>query len=77
MTPHCTHARRFKEMLRTAKALPAGNWPKPLEALALKWFYMLFHNNNHNKFVTEGKKLKTEMFESATEFPKPSSVREK
>ncbi len=34
MTPLRMHARRFKEMLRIAEALPAGNWPKPSEVLA-------------------------------------------
>jgi hypothetical protein len=55
-------------MLHIAKALPASNWLKPSEALALKWFYMLFHKNNHNKFVTAGKTLKTKTFESVTKF---------
>jgi hypothetical protein len=41
---------------------------KPSEALALKWFYMLFHKNNLNKFITAGKKLKTKTFESFTKF---------
>jgi hypothetical protein len=29
---------------------------------------MLFHKNNHNKFITVGKKLKTKTFESITKF---------
>jgi hypothetical protein len=62
------HARRFKEMLQIAKALPAGNWLKPSEALALEWFYTSFHKNNHNKFLTVDKKLETETFESVTKF---------
>jgi hypothetical protein len=73
MTPLQMHARQFKEMLWIAKALPAGNWSKPLEALAPKWFYMSFHKNDHNKFITAGKKLDTETFESVTKFLKPSS----
>jgi hypothetical protein len=68
MTPPCMHTQQFKEMVRTAKALPAGNWPTSLEALALEWFYMSFHKNNHDKFVTEGKKLETETFKSVTKF---------
>jgi hypothetical protein len=68
MTPPCMHTRQFKEMLWTTKALPMGNWPKPSEALALKWFYMPFHKNDHNKFVTVGKKLETKTFKSVTEF---------
>ncbi len=68
MTPLRMHARQFKEMLRIAKALPAGNWPKPLEALVLEWFYMSFHKNDRNKFVTSGRKLDTKTFELVTEF---------
>jgi hypothetical protein len=68
MTPPLMHTRRFKEMLGIAKALPASNWPKPSEALALEWFYMSFHKYNRNKFVTSGRKLNTETLESVTEF---------
>ncbi len=67
------HIRKFKEMLQITKALPAGNWPKPSEALALEWFYMLFHTNNRNKFVMFGRKLDTKTFRLVTEFLKPSS----
>jgi hypothetical protein len=67
MTPPQMHARQFKEMLQIAKALPAGSWSKPLEALVLEWFYMLFHKNNRNKFVTAGRKLDTETFKLVTE----------
>ena len=62
------HVQQFKEMLRTAKALPASNWPKPSEVLALEWFCMSFHINDRNKFVTVGKKLETKTFESVTNF---------
>jgi hypothetical protein len=55
-------------MLRTAEALSPDNMPKPLDALVLQWFYMSFHKNNCNKFVTAGKKLKPKMFETVTEF---------
>ncbi len=54
-------------MLHTVKALPAGNMPKPSDVLALQWYYMLFHKNDHNKFVTAGKKLEKEML-SVTKF---------
>jgi hypothetical protein len=67
MTPPCTHMRCFKEMLHTAKALPAGDIPKPLDVLALQWYYMLLHKNNRNKFIA-GKKLETKMLESITKF---------
>jgi hypothetical protein len=53
--------------MQTAKALPAGNWPKPSDALALERFYLSFHKNDCNKFVTAGKKLKTKTFESITD----------
>ena len=55
-------------MLQIAEAIPAGNWPKPSEVLALEWFYMWFHKNDHNKFVTLGRKLDTKTFELVTEF---------
>jgi hypothetical protein len=55
-------------MLRITKALPAGNWSKPLEALALEWFYMWFHKNNHNNFSTAERKLETKTFESVIKF---------
>jgi hypothetical protein len=68
MTPLQMHARQFKEMLQIAKALSAGNWPKPLEALALEWFFMSFHKNNRNKFVMLAIKLDTKTFKLVTEF---------
>jgi hypothetical protein len=68
MTSLQMHARQFKEMLQITKALPAGNWSKPSEALALEWFYMSFHKNNRNKFVTAGRKLDTKTFKLVTEF---------
>jgi hypothetical protein len=69
MTPSQIHARQFKEtMLHIAKALPAGNWSKPSEALALEWFYMFFHKNDHKKFITAGRKLDDETFKLVTEF---------
>ncbi len=68
MTPLQMYARQFKEMLQIAKALPAGNWSKPSEVLALEWFNMLFHKNNCNKFITASRKLDTETFKLVTEF---------
>jgi hypothetical protein len=55
-------------MLSIAEALLAGNMMKPLDALALQLFYMLFHKNNQNKFVATGKKLTPEMLKSITKF---------
>jgi hypothetical protein len=60
--------RQFKEMLQIAETLPASNWSKPLELLALEWFYVSFHKNDRNKFVTVGRKLDTQTFELVTEF---------
>ncbi len=34
------HLRRFKEMIQTAEALPAGDMHPPNQALQLEWFYM-------------------------------------
>jgi hypothetical protein len=68
MTPLGMYARRFKEMLQIAEALPASNWPKPSEVLALKWFYISFQKNDCNKFVTSGRELEFKTFESVTEF---------
>ncbi len=72
MTPPQMHVRQFKEMLQIAKDLAAGDWSKPLEALALKWFSMSFHKNDHNKFITAGRKLDTDSSRSLS-FLKPSS----
>jgi hypothetical protein len=77
MTPPCTYKQQFKEMLQAAKALPVGNLTKPSEALALEWFYMPFHKNDHNKFVTAGKKPETKTFKSVTEFFNAQFVKNK
>ena len=37
---------RFKEMLRSAKALPAGDMPASNNALKVEWFYMSFHQED-------------------------------
>ena len=49
-------------MLRIAKVLPAGNIPKPLDALALQWYYMSYHKSDREKFVLGGKTLKDATF---------------
>ncbi len=36
LTTPCVHSHRFKEMLRIAKLLPAGNIPKPSDELSLQ-----------------------------------------
>ncbi len=73
MTPMQIHARQFKEMLQITKALPAGNWSKPLEVLELEGFYMMFHKNNRNKFVTVGRKPIPTCSSWPLSFLKPSS----
>jgi hypothetical protein len=54
-------------MLRIAKLLPAGEIAKPTESLAAKWYYMMYHKANHNKFVASGKKLSDKTIKSLTE----------
>jgi len=39
VTPPHLHAQQFKEMLRIAEILPAGDIPKPSDALAFQWYY--------------------------------------
>jgi hypothetical protein len=40
VTPPGLQAQWFKEMLRIAEILPAGNIPKPSDTLTLQWYYM-------------------------------------
>jgi len=68
VTPPRLHAQRFKEMLRIAEILPASNIPKPLDALALQWYYMSYHKRNREKFVLGGKTLKGATVETVTKF---------
>jgi len=62
------HAQRFKEMLRIAEILPAGDIPKPLDALALQWYYMSYHKSDRKKFILGGKTLKDATVEMVTKF---------
>jgi len=68
VTPPRLHAQQFKEMFRIAKILPAGNIPKPLDALALPGYYMLYHKSDHEKFVLGGKMLKDTTVETVNKF---------
>jgi hypothetical protein len=68
VTPPRLHAQRLKEMFLIAKILPAGNIPKPLDALALQWYYMSYHNSDHEKFVLGGKTLKDTTVEMVNKF---------
>jgi hypothetical protein len=68
VTPPRLHAQRFKEMLRIAEALPAGDIPKPSDALALQWYYMSYHKSDREKFVLGGKTLKDATIDTVTAF---------
>ena len=68
VTPPRLHAQRFKEMLRVAELLPAGDFPKPSDALALQWYYMSYHKSDRKKYVLGEKTLKDATFESVTTF---------
>lgn len=57
LTSPSNHKVRFKEMLRLSKMLPAGNIPDPNEDQALEWYYMTYHKQDRDKFVSSGKKL--------------------
>ena len=68
VTPLRLHVLRFKEMLRIAEILPAGDIPKPSDALALQWYYMSYHKSDREKFVLGGKTLKGATVETVTKF---------
>ena len=55
-------------MLRITELLPAGDIPKPLDALALQWYYMSYHKSDRKKFVLSGKTLKDVTVETVTTF---------
>ena len=62
------HSHCFKKKLRIAKYLPEGDILKPLDELALQWYYMSYHKNNRKKFVLSGKTLNDETIESVMTF---------
>ena len=68
LTSPRVHSHRFKEMLRIAELLPAGDIPKPSDELSLQWYYMSYHKNDREKFVLSGKTLNDETIESVTTF---------
>ena len=68
LTPPRLHAQRFKEMLRIAALLPAGNIPEPNDALALEWYYMSYHKSDRERFVLSKTDLKGETLDSVTKF---------
>jgi hypothetical protein len=66
MTPLRLQAQRFKEMLRIAETLPAGDIPKLSDALALQWYYMSYHKKDREKIILGGKMLKDVTAEMVT-----------
>jgi hypothetical protein len=62
------HLRRFKEMIRMAEALPAGDMHPPNQALQLEWFYISFHKEDRSKYVESGQRLIEETLESLAEY---------
>jgi len=55
-------------MLCIAEILPAGDIPKPSDALALQWYYMSYHKSDREKFVLGDKTLKDMTVETVTKF---------
>ncbi len=68
MTKPINHLCRFKEMLYSAEALPAGNMPASNDALKIKWFYMSFHLEDHNRYHESGRRLCDETLATVTKY---------
>jgi hypothetical protein len=68
MTKPIDHLRRFKEMLRSAEALPAGDMPGPNDALKVEWFYMSFHQEDRNWYLESGRRLCDETLATVSEY---------
>ena len=68
LTPPRLHAQRFKEMLRIAKELPAGDIADPNDSLALEWYYMSYHKSDREKFVLSKTDMNDETLDSVTKF---------
>jgi hypothetical protein len=68
LTSPRVHVHRFKEMLCIAELLLVGDIPKPSDKLALQWYYMFFHKNDHNKFVLSGKTFDDKTIQFVTNF---------
>ena len=58
----------FKEMLRSAKALPARVMPAPNNALKIEWFYMLFHQEDRTRYLESGRRLCDETLVTVTKY---------
>ena len=73
--PPRLHAQRIKEMLCIAELLPAGDIPKPSDALALQWYYMSYHKSGRKNFDLSGKTLKDATVKMVTTFFRLSTSR--
>ncbi len=63
------HLWRFKEMIRMAEALPAGDMHPPNQVLQLECFYIMsFHKEDRAKYVEGGQHLSNETLESLAEY---------
>ncbi len=64
------HLWRFKEMIRMAEALPAGDMHPPNKVLQLEWFYMPFHKEDRAKYVKSSQGLSDKTLQSVAEYSK-------
>ena len=55
-------------MLRSAKALLAGDMPAPNDTLKVEWFYMSFHQEDHIKYLKSGKELCDKTLETVAKY---------
>jgi hypothetical protein len=62
------HLRRFNEMIRISKLLPAGNIADPTPRLQVQWLYMSYHRLDRAKYVESGKVLESETLETLTAY---------
>jgi hypothetical protein len=62
------HLRRFNEIVRISKLLPAGNIADPSTLLQVQWLYMSYHRLDRAKYVESGKVLDNETLESLTAY---------
>ena len=68
MTKPIDHLRRFKEMLRSAKALPVGDMPTPNNTLKVEWFYTSFHQEDRTRYLKSRRRLCNETLETITKY---------
>ena len=68
LTSPTDHLRRFNEIIRISKSLPAGNIADPSERLQVQWLYMSYHQKDREKYVESGKVLGNETLETLTAY---------